>query len=473
MKKLLLLLAGGLLVNAANGQQVQRTIIRNDKPIAAPHTFKKAGSAARTTSTGITSGWFNYVDSVLTPNIANFGLGGSEGISTMYFWPDTTAIFGYDNSGTTGAIGYGIPSFGYSYNVSTGLLFDPFASDWQTNTSTLPNITTTTPYIIDSVLVAGTYGRPLGATYTDHLSVSLVYGTLSSGSDITLSYFNDATLLSWYNLASPDSALWSPNLYYDSTNNQAAQNGTGVAPYTYTLPLTATDTSEANIGSYVIPVNVPVPAGNVAAASVSFKTGSTYPALGDSIQGVNGTNYYGNFSPIVAFSQNATSGTVLFPPYMGPEPGTTLTGDYTTGYFKTVGATDQGWTGSYVPQWALSSGSAAGGGYYQQTPYIWFHVSCPTCTALATPEVKSTISEVKAYPNPAVESVTISFKMATANDVTVTLNNVVGQTVASQTISNTANGTATFNTASLPAGVYIYTLTSNGTRSVGQIVVAH
>ena len=63
--------------------------------------------------------------------------------------------------------------------------------------------------------------------------------------------------------------------------------------------------------------------------------------------------------------------------------------------------------------------------------------------------------------------------MATANDVTVTLNNVVGQTVASQTISNTANGTATFNTASLPAGVYIYTLTSNGTRSVGQIVVAH
>ena len=194
--------------------------------------------------------------------------------------------------------------------------------------------------------------------------------------------------------------------------------------------------------------------------------------MGDSIQGVNGTNYYGNFSPIVAFSQNATSGTVLFPPYMGPETGTTLTGDYTTGYFKTVGATDQGWTGSYVPQWALSSGSAAGGGYYQQTPYIWFHVSCPTCTD-AVKEVKTAISEVKAYPNPAAESVTVSFKLAAVNDVTITLSNMVGQTVATQTISNTANGTATFNTTSLPAGVYVYTLSASGAHTVGQIVVAH
>jgi len=107
-------------------------------------------------------------------------------------------------------------------------------------------------------------------------------------------------------------------------------------------------------------------------------------------------------------------------------------------------------------------------------PYMWFHISCPTCVSVnATPVIKNLINSVKAYPNPASSELTVSFDLSAANDVTVTLTNMVGQTVAVQTVNNVSNGIATFNTTSLPEGVYIYTLVANGTRSIGQVVVAH
>lgn len=81
----------------------------------------------------------------------------------------------------------------------------------------------------------------------------------------------------------------------------------------------------------------------------------------------------------------------------------------------------------------------------------------------------------KAFPNPANTEVSVPFTLNTDGAVTVTLTNVIGQTIATQTI-NAANGVAskaTFATGKLADGVYIYTVKVNGQQTTGRVVVAH
>ena len=498
MKKLFLLLATGLVATASNGQQALRSPMF--APSVQPHSTSTAkhldlskrhnGGGVITATAAVTEGWFDYTDTVLANNIATLGASGDAvSLTSMYFWPDTTAIFGYDDAGTTGAIGYSIPSYGYSYNVTTGLTFDPFAPDWQTGGSGVsrPNITDTNAYTIDSILIVGIYGRQASAmtsgSYSDHLNFSLVYGDGTSTSNMPIFYFNGATLLSEYGLTtSPDSALWFPDLFCDTTNLVAAANpGTSGAPvpYTFSEALTYQDTSLALFGTYAYAVpggGFAVPKGNFAALTVSFQSGDVSYAHGDSITSQDGVTYYhGAFSPAISFDANA--GAAVYPPYTGPEPasGPINTGDYTTGYFKTLGSTDgNGWSPYYVPGWAYSS--SAGGAYYLQFPYIMYHVTCPTCTAVSNvsvPVVKNAINEVKAYPNPATNVVNVAFTLSSASDVTVSLTNMVGQVVATQKVAGVSTGNVQFSTSALPDGMYFYTLNANSTLSTGRIVVAH
>jgi len=87
--------------------------------------------------------------------------------------------------------------------------------------------------------------------------------------------------------------------------------------------------------------------------------------------------------------------------------------------------------------------------------------------------VNNNLTGVNAFPNPSSSSLNVTYNLATATDVTVTLTNTIGQVVATQNIANASSGNATFNTAALPAGVYAYTVSANGERSTGKVVVAH
>ncbi len=79
----------------------------------------------------------------------------------------------------------------------------------------------------------------------------------------------------------------------------------------------------------------------------------------------------------------------------------------------------------------------------------------------------------KATPNPATADFTISFTQAVPAAAVVSITNTVGQVVATQNVAATTSGAATFSTASLPAGVYFYSVNADGGRSTGRIVVAH
>lgn len=85
-------------------------------------------------------------------------------------------------------------------------------------------------------------------------------------------------------------------------------------------------------------------------------------------------------------------------------------------------------------------------------------------------------SNVKAFPNPANNNITVSFALQQAADVNVKIVNTLGQTVATQQISKVGKGetrTATFSTSALAQGVYFYTVEANGARVTKRFVVAH
>jgi hypothetical protein len=81
----------------------------------------------------------------------------------------------------------------------------------------------------------------------------------------------------------------------------------------------------------------------------------------------------------------------------------------------------------------------------------------------------------KAFPNPANTVVNIPVTTSKDGIVTVTLSNVVGQTVGTQ-IAQMNGGKTTnvaFSTSTLPAGVYLYTASVDGRQTTGRITVAH
>ena len=460
MKKLFLLLAASSMAMSAGAQERSASVVFNGSTTAkqdirpATHPIMAHNhSGAKTTA--VTAAWYDYGTEILASNVAIAG----TSFSTMFFWPDTTAIFG-TGSTTTPYLGYNYPSAGYSYNVSTGLGFNPLGNDWA---SVSKQISMTDNYVIDSVQIVGVYGRPNGASYTDHLHLSFVYGNLATGSNIDKNGFIDPTLLANYGLASTDTA-WFAETYYDSTTNAMTNNTGGVAPVTYDFPLTAADTSVTFTHGYTYPVHFAVPAGNMAAMSVSFRPGSSFVPF-DTVIYTDGTYKYGDFEPIVNFATDGAAGNVVFAPYTG---GNHMTDDQTYGYLKTLGSTDGGWVGNYVPH--ISYSSSTGGGWYEQFPFILFHVGAST---LKVQTVNTNLKNVVASPNPASSEVNINFSLVSASKVTVTLTNAMGEVVSSTEADNMNSGKVTINTSNLASGVYFYTVTANGERSTGRVAIAH
>jgi hypothetical protein len=81
-----------------------------------------------------------------------------------------------------------------------------------------------------------------------------------------------------------------------------------------------------------------------------------------------------------------------------------------------------------------------------------------------------------AYPNPANNTLNVPVSVTKGAGINVSLSNMMGQVLETQTLGNMAAGqskTAVFNTSALAAGVYLYTVESNGERVTNRVVVAH
>ena len=120
-----------------------------------------------------------------------------------------------------------------------------------------------------------------------------------------------------------------------------------------------------------------------------------------------------------------------------------------------------------------ASPPAASAPFGLEVPLMFLHCIWPGVIPTTGVNNVSNTNSVNAYPNPANDAITVSFNLAGASKVSVSLTNAMGQVVATKNVDNTSNGKVEFSTSTLPAGVYFYTVTANGQPTTGRITVAH
>ena len=401
----------------------------------------RRGSGARTTS-GTNSRWYNYAGDYL-PNITS-----NIAYSAVYLWNDTTSLDAYSGG-----------EYLFNTIISAGMVCDPFISGWNDPITYhgYMQLTDTDAYTIDSVFISGIYYRNNSNTVpVDTLTVAVNYGDGTTPSDLHFVARDTVNGNEWIYTEYGQDTLYYMRMPHDSVDNHVDTFQAGFTPVINKIYLTSADTS-ANYQA-TIPVSINVPAGNMPAISVSFKSGDPAFTFGDTVF-QSGTYKYGMFRPLIAYE--GTTAAAVFP--------VNSREDQNQGQYRYGGYNEPHHL--YTPQWFWTA--SGGGAATLQYPYFAFHITCATCTVLGTDNIVNKATTVNAFPNPANGVVNISFNIASTTKATVSLTNVIGQEVAVQTIANAASGKVVFNTSVLPEGVYIYTFIADGQRTMGRIVVAH
>jgi Secretion system C-terminal sorting domain len=114
-------------------------------------------------------------------------------------------------------------------------------------------------------------------------------------------------------------------------------------------------------------------------------------------------------------------------------------------------------------------------------PDMAFHINWTNdYTFTSVGKVTANAIHASAYPNPANNTLSVSYDLAQQASVTVKLTNTVGQVVATKVNTDPAARVAIFNTSKIPSGVYFYTITANNNNNqqqnnvaTGKVVIAH
>jgi hypothetical protein len=124
-----------------------------------------------------------------------------------------------------------------------------------------------------------------------------------------------------------------------------------------------------------------------------------------------------------------------------------------------------GWNGTYYP-----------GIYSNATTFMDIRIRVTADDhqwGIGMPDVMEGYGLGNAYPNPSNgQDVKLDFKIANSQPVTLTLSNILGQTIKTATENFSAGDhTITVNTSSLETGVYFYTLTSGNFSQTKKLTV--
>jgi hypothetical protein len=102
-----------------------------------------------------------------------------------------------------------------------------------------------------------------------------------------------------------------------------------------------------------------------------------------------------------------------------------------------------------------------------QTANLWIPL-IPSHVSVAN--VNANTAKASVYPNPATDAIFVSYSFAQQANATLTITNLMGQTVMTQDLGNRQAGNIYLSIANIPAGVYLVTV-NNGTSSTVQRVV--
>lgn len=97
--------------------------------------------------------------------------------------------------------------------------------------------------------------------------------------------------------------------------------------------------------------------------------------------------------------------------------------------------------------------------------YVW-----DACTACGVSVAENAIANLTVAPNPATDVVNFTFEANNAALATVTIFDLTGKAVATQTVATSATTTVEMNTTALQAGSYIYNVVAGDKVATGKLI---
>ncbi|PZF72444.1 T9SS type A sorting domain-containing protein [Taibaiella soli] len=445
MKRFLLLSTFGVLALGANAQFKQ-----NFTPVSGGENFHKIVRPVttprpvnKTTSGG--GRWYNAAFAYASANqIDDVTFDDADHAALCLMWQDSTVRYSDDTT-----IGITYQSMAQMFQPQATVFTDP-TIDYNAGQIGISN---SDAYTIDSVKIRGRYERQYTG-YTDTMILRVVYET----SSMNFAEFSfDATTTANHGIDTFSAILWDLSDYQTNPVTQIPYStGTGktLRDTTFIIPLndaTFADSSADGLHEIATPVGLSMLAGKKASVSATFKSGTNYVA------GQADTAY--NYFAFMSHKTNAGDFVTYF------------AGDRNISYMLTKDSQQVNTTlGLYYPTIGFTN---------QAYPYelhdVSWKVTCNTCntTGINTP---GKVVAVKAYPNPAINTVNIPVTVSDKANVEVSLINTIGQVVDVKSLGNVNAGqtaTATFSTAKLANGIYIYSVNADGQRTTGRIAVSH
>lgn len=472
MKRSILLLGALGVTLGANAQLQQTSVVQlhlqdagtnMSLPVQESHVAKRAVSMDQHKGAAMKTRWYNYVDQLAKGNPNITASGSNNYVNYPYMWVDGTgagiylAANGVDQEADTiklESLGSVLHPFWSGYNGS---------GDWPKGTAAMKN---TDAYTVDSIVFYGLYGRQNTGSYIDTLRISYTYG---NGGATNLPIYYYSNMFANYNVDTVRSAF--PWINPVKNVMMKPRTSTSTAPVlTKDVLLTNMDTGFVTAG---IAANFSVPAGNIAAAAVTFISGDPTFTPGDTVFRGATLNplepfKHGMFRPQI-FVERLVSGST-------PNFATYTPGNYNVGVFAQYPSDDS----LYYPTWAWTTNNGTGASVYQ-FPYVDWKISCD-CKGIGdvdTPgtgvgNISNTANIGMPYPNPATNSVALPVEMKEAAAVKATLSNMMGQVVATQDLGKLSarqHMNITFSTAGLADGIYLITVEANGNQITRRVAV--
>lgn len=384
--------------------------------------FEENGS--RTTE----SYWLNYG---LTMDALNGGLGE---VNTNYLAWDSLIL---------GEFGSPV-SYSAMWVNNIGDVLDVYSDNFQAIDGITWNANNN--YTLDSMSILYAYERNHpNPAIVDTLIVQLY--TNATAANMPTYYFTGMTAS-----YGSDTLYFKAMKYLYQTNSM---NATGVT--TLRIPLTAADTAITFLREKFWAPNFAVPAGKLLGCSVTFKPGFSY-VLGDTVTSKNA----------FFFSSIEENGAGTFPLYTYCPGSSSTACDWNASHIVPTDVRYNilpSWNGFFIPAYAYTD------------PFAFEHhlISYKvTSTNVSVQELSPEVATLgQNIPNPANGETTIRYNLLTSGDVQLDVFDVTGKLVMSFDQGNQAAGNYQigFNTASMDAGVYFYTLNVNGNKISRRMVI--
>jgi hypothetical protein len=443
MKKLLLLVASGMIVLPALAQQSTKSVVfkapiehkakelLNPGQVPARTINRNAAAGAHKTTANVPT-WFSYVDILYAQNI-------SDGFYNVVYQDSNLTYTG--NSGLTNVFMHGM---GISFDPADSSFFADASAGMIQDYDYIPGfrVRNTNTYSVDSVAFSVRYFRN-NTSVNDSLIIHVAKVSTTAANPPGLFELGfvapntESFITAWYDSSNNELVAPTTRFGYELTNAIHADTTTGGLLNLFAKGIALPAALQCGPGEKIL-------------LYVHFKSGTAYP-LNTPTTSANFVHMYSydlpgnNAAPI----QNGGSF------YAGLNAPSSIK-------YESLG-NDYDWMGRsiLVPSIAYTTEGS-------MTDFA-FRVTCAACDPTSVKETVSPISAAKVYPNPANNQVTLTFNVAEATDVNVTVSNTMGQVLKSQNLGRVTSGKAVFSTSDLASGVYFYTVEANGQRSSGKL----